>query len=171
MNDKILLPIEKLDNTGTLVGEVFYKPTKAIIYVSLAALLLALTRNWLAILLGVFILGVALVVNYIIKDRITLGIYQDYVIVYASEDPTLARKISYSELAEWDCKTDAAGADAIMLKLVDGEIIYKDTFQAPVAFRLLRQALPEKETRKIKAEQEKKKKLKFDNPFKRWNKK
>lgn len=171
MSNKSLKPLELIDNDGQLIGEVFYKPHRAIIFGSITALLLAITRQPLAILLGVFVLALSLYVHYIIKDRKTLGVYDSYIIVYASDNPNLVRKISFDDIEEWDCKANENGVDAFMIKLIDQEVIYKDTFQLPKAFKLLRKVLPLKETRKIEEEKYKKKKLKFDNPLKYFKKK
>ncbi len=170
MTDKNLKPLELLENDGILIGEVNFKPNRAIIIAFIAALALILTRHPLAIVLAAFILGIALYVHYNVKDRKTVGVYDNYLIVYGSENPELARRIDFEDIVEWECKTNQNGADAVMLKLNDEEVIYKDTFQLPLAAKLLRKALPAKDSRKIKEEKNKNKKLKFDNPFKRFKK-
>ena len=70
MTDKNLKPLELLENDGTLIGEVNFKPNRAIIIAFIAALALTLTRHPLAIVLAAFILGIAQIGRASCRERV-----------------------------------------------------------------------------------------------------
>ena len=160
---------QKLDdimNEGTLIGEVWYKPQRAVILSCILAFLLILTGNILAICLAIFTLAISLFVNHAVKDYKTVDVYDSYLIVYSSEDG-MARKILFDDIEEWVCKNGTNAADALKVDLKDGEVIYKNTFQIGKLLRYMNKALPDKEAKKVQEEKNKDKKLKFSWPFKK----
>lgn len=162
--------VSEIENNGSLIKEIFYKPQTATIICCIVAVLFIATMKTYAIILGVFILAIAVFVIFKIKDYKTLGIYDTYVIVYSTEDPNYGRRVEMDEITEWCCKNSQGMSDAVMLRLNTGEVIYKDTFQTNKAFKALDKIIPSKETQAIKAAENKKKKLKFSWPFKKKNK-
>ena len=164
MENKEYRTIENLDRTGNLIGKVGYKPRHAIIISCIAAGLLCLTMNWIAILLAAFIILISLFVNHLVKERLTMEIYDQYILLFDSDDNNLVRKIDYADIVEWGCKNSENAADALMLKLSDEEVVYKNTFQIGKALRFLNKVIPDKEERRIQEEKNKEKKLKFSMP-------
>ncbi len=162
-----VLPIGEIKNEGKLIQEIFYKPKGATVVCLLVGLCFIVTLHPAAIALGIFILAVALFVIFKIKNYKTIGVYDRYLIIYATKDQNYARRIELDEIQEWTVKSGEGISDALMLKLQDGEVLFKDTFQIGLVYKSLNKVIPEKETRKIREEANKKKKLKFSWPFKK----
>ena len=158
------LDISKIDVTGTLIGNVGYKPQYTIIITCVFAALLCLTRNILAIGIAVFMAAFALFVNRSVKERKSVDVYKEFLIVYDSEDESKAQKIDVDDIVEWGCKSGTTGADALWVKLKDEREIFKNTFQIGKMFRCMNKCLPDKESAAIREEESKNKKLKFSLP-------
>lgn len=167
MDKSLFQKLDTIDNNGKLIGEVWYKPHTTIIICGVIAILLIFTRNIAAIILALCVAVIVFFVNTRIKDHKALGVYDEYVLVYFTDDPEYARKINYSDIAEWTCKNGTTGDDAMMFQLADGELVYKNTFQISKAMRLMNKVLPDKESKKVQEMKNKEKKLKFDWPFKK----
>jgi len=156
--------INEIDLTGTLIGTAGYKPQYAVILTCIGAALLCLTRNWIAIGLAGFLTAISLFVNYKVQERKTVGIYKEFLIIYDSDDDNKAQKINLDDIVEWTCKNGTSSADALYIKLKDGKEIYKNTFQIGKMFRCMNKCIPDKESARIKEEENKNKKLKFSIP-------
>ena len=163
----LILPIGEIENKGTLIGEIFYKPKMPTIICVVVGIVCVASLKPVAVALGAFILAVAVFVIFKIKDYKTIGIYDSYLIVYSTKDPNYARRIEFNDIVEWTCKSSEGISDALMLKLKSGEILYKDTFQTSLVYKTMNRVIPEKETRKVREAESKKKKLKFSWPFKK----
>lgn len=155
------ISVEELTDCGSLIKEISYKPkTAPYVCAGLAAVLL-ITMNWIAIILGIFIIAFILFVTFKIEDYRTLTIYDQCIVVYDRKNLDLARKITYDEVEEWTVKSAEGITDALMLKLKDGDVIYKDTFQTSDVYKALKKIIPMKETREVRAEKNRQKKVKF----------
>lgn len=163
----IVSPLNEIENNGQLIANVYYKPNTATYICIVVSIAFILTLNPLAMFLGVFVLGIAAFVTFKIKDRITLGIYDTYLIMYSTDDQSMAQRFEYDQIAEWNCKSGTGISDALMLRLIDGQVIYKDTFQTSKVFKAFNKVIPKKETYAIREEENKKTKLKFSLPFKK----
>jgi len=159
--------IEDITGTGTLIGEVWYKPQWAVIVCCFIAFLLCLTANYMAIILAVFIFAISFFVNHSVKDYKTVEVYDYYLIIYSAIDDETGRRILCDDIVEWTCKNGNNAADALMIELEGGEVVYKNTFQIAKLFRYLNKVIPEKESKRIQEEKNKNTKLKFSWPFKK----
>ena len=163
INEKYL-PEETIVREGKLLASIGYVPNMAFLVCGIVGVLLCVTRLWGLVILGVFIVVLTVSVKVFVKDYKVLDIYDNNLILY-DLDNTYARKINYDSIVEWACKHGTSSADAIMLKLNDEEVIYKDTFMIGKAYRVINKLMPEKESQAIKDKENAKTKLKFDIPF------
>ena len=154
---------------GQMVVTINYKPKTAYMITILVSVALCLSFNWILVAFGVFVLALSCFVLFYVKDHKVMDIYDYYVLIY-NLDNDMVRRINYEEVTEWTCKHGETGADAIMLKLVDEEVIYKDTFHTGKAYRAFNKIMPEKESQARKDAESAKTKLKFSNPFKKRSK-
>lgn len=161
--------VEDMEQEGTLIGSVMYKPYVAIVVSAIVGVLFILTGNWIAIIAGIVFFGIVILVYVNVKDRKTVDVYDEYLILYHTDEPEYGRRIDYYEIAEWTIKNGSSSSDSLMIRLKDGEVIYKDTFLSGKVYRYVNKAIPQLETRYLQAEENKKKKLKFRWPFKKKN--
>ena len=164
------MDINEIDLTGTLIGKVGYKPQYAVIFICVGAALLCLTRNWIAIALAGFMAAISLFVNQAVKERKTVDIYQEFLIIYSSDDDGKAIKIGVDDIVQWECKSGTTSADALCIKLKSEEEVFKNTFQTSKMFRYMNKCIPSKEATSIKEKENRKKKLKFSLPFRKTGK-
>ena len=165
-NDEKYLPLDQFISDENLNATVMYKP-KLAYYMGMifgALLCFAVVIHWSFALFGLFILSLSWLVGYFIQDYKVLAIYDTYVLVYDTE-AVKARKVTYEEIVEWGCKHGKSGADSIMFKLKDDEVIYKDTFLSTKAYHTLNKLIPEKESQAVKDKENTKTKLQFRVPF------
>ena len=163
---------EDIEENGNLIGTVMYKPMRAIyIVIATGIIIIAAVRNFWAILLGGFVIGIALIVLFNLKDYKVMEVYDDAFIVYAEAGGTKAARVVYDEIREWGIVSESAASTAIMFKLNDGQTFYKNTFRTGDAYKYLFKVMPEKESRQIQMAKNREKKLVFRNPFKNWFKK
>ena len=158
------IPVEEIVREGDPLARIRYIANTATIISLIFGGLLCVTLNWGFVISGLLIIALTILVKINVRDYQVLDIYDDYLIVYEL-DTAYARRIAITDIKEWTGKPGKAGADAVMLILNDGEVIYKDTFMISKAYRTLNKIMPEKESQAIKDEENKKTKLKFDIPF------
>lgn len=169
VNDTKMVPVDEILDCGTLVKEVFYKPKSAPYICAIFSLLLVITLNWVAIILGVFVFAFVLFVSFKIEDYKTMNIYDRCIVIYDTHDLNKARKVNYEDVEEWTVKSSEGISDALMLKLKNGDVVYKDTFQTGIAYKELNKIMPEKESRAVQAEKNKKRSAKFKFKFPSFN--
>ena len=157
-------PENEIEREGNLLAQIGFKSNTALIASVIFGLLLCATMIWGLIIAGVVVLALAVFVQMKVKDYKVMDIYDTNLIIYDLDDNN-AFRLELSKVKEWTCKHGGAGADAIMLTLDNGEVIYKDTFLLGKAYRNLNKVMPEKESQALKDEENKKSKLKFDIPF------
>lgn len=158
--------IQDVKTKGDLAKNIGYKPLFAT-YAGLAiGVLLMLTLKIPLIIMGAVFIVFALFVLFKVKDYKTMDIYSEGVTVYALEDDNRAIFIPFDDIQEWTTKKTPSGSEAVFLLLNDGTNIYKDTFQASIAFRTLNRYIQNKESNYLKMQKLNEKPL-FTNPFKK----
>ncbi len=147
---------EEINPEGKLIKKIGFKSKMSEILFLVVGLALCATLNIYAILLGLFLIAISFFVFKFVKDYKTMDIYEKGIIIYATEDDSMATYISYDDLQEWTGKYSEYGSpEAIMFKLKTGETIYKNSFLANSAFLHLNKLIGEKESKRIKAEKRK----------------
>ncbi len=160
------VPLEQIDKEGTLVTEVGFKPNNSVYIVGIIGVLFILSLKSLLVVLGGFLVMMALLVKLQVKDYKTMGIYEDFIIFY-SEDQQTARRFDNEDIIQWTIKQGQGGADALMLVLNDEEEVYKNTFQTSKVYKALSNIMKSKEEKEIKLKKEEDKKYTISNPFNR----
>ena len=158
------IPVEEIIPEGDPLAKIRYVSSTATIISLIFGVVLCATLNWGFVISGLLIIALTILVKINVRDYPVLDIYDDHLIVYEL-DTAYARQIAIADIKEWTGKHGSAGADAVMLTLKDGEVIYKDTFMIAKAYRILNKIMPDKESQAIKDEENKKTKIKFDIPF------
>ena len=158
---------EELEISGEILKRIMYRPKFAIYFCSALGLALCLSLNLLLIGLGLGIIALSIFVYTRLEDHKVLDIYNGFLVVYNIDDEALARKIVFDDIEEWGLKNSEMGVDAIMIRLKDGELIYKDTFSIAKAYRQLEKLMKDKSSRAVKERESRKTRLKFRNPFKK----
>ncbi len=145
--------VEELKPEGKLIKKIGFKSKFSEVLFFIIGAALCFTFNTYAIILGLFLISIALAVFVLVKDYKTLDIYEKGVVVYDTKDVTKGLYIPYDDLQEWTGKYSEYGSpEAIMFKLKSGQQIYKNTFLANTAFLRLNKLIGEKESKAIAAE-------------------
>ena len=152
MNNEELQNIEEIRPAGKPLKAITYKPYIACYVAITAGIGMLFLKHWAFIVLGVFFVGIALFVLLKIKDRNVIDIYQEGVLIYGLEDNTKGMYVRYDDIVEWSAKSSQGGSECVYFVLTDGRHIYKDTFQAIIAYRQLNKLMPEKESEHIRLE-------------------
>lgn len=164
--------VSSIEEKGTFIGRIMYKPYTSV-YVGwvTGVVIIVAVRNLWAILLGGFFIVLATIVFTRVQDYKVCDVYDDAVVIYQDESGEKAARVPLEEIAEWNVLSNNTASNAIMFKLQDGYVFYKNTFRVSEAHKYLFKALPSRETRQLEIEKNRNTKWEFRNPFKGWFKK
>ena len=141
------IPVEQIEVTGNLVNRVMFKNPIPAYATALTGAAMFLLKNTTTTVIGVLLIICALCYIFLIKDRHTVDVYDDCVVLYDEKDERLARKIMYDEITEWSFFDSNVRNSCIILTLGDNTQIATTTFQLAKYFNSLRKTIPQKELR------------------------
>ena len=154
------------------MARIKYKPVTSLYVGLFFSILFIALMNLATVILGLFILGYTCFVHFVVKDAPSLDIYSTFALVYKLDSPNLVRKVDYEDVEEWTCSDNEGRSSCVKIKLTNGELIYKDTFQSGKVYRLFSKIMRDKESRLVqhrKMEEKNRKmksKFRFKLPFK-----
>jgi len=161
---EIYQDVEQIEINGQHIGDVKFKPTTPIYLMAVVAFALLFVPSIFARILAVFIGVVDSFVYFKVKDKLTIGVYTDCVLVY-DNDGEKAYKINNSDIENYD--TGLTQQYKVFIKLKNEQCIYKETYRMDQAQKYLKKALPKKTTAEVKKEKNKNIKLDPIKGFKR----
>lgn len=136
---------------GKLDTTINFKPTTAPIICIVIGVVLLIPNILLVRLLGMFFIGMAVLVIYTVKDKKVADIYDNGVLIYNPKKEGYAFFLKYKDVKMW--KVDhSEGHDAIIFTLHNSYRTGFDSFQANKAFNAINKYIPEKEERVIQQE-------------------
>lgn len=136
--------VEKIKLDSNLVASGAFKPTKSsIIIIVVGAVLMFLSKNIWFKGLGAFFIAIAAFVLLFVKDKKTIDIYENGVLIYNPKDNNLAYYLKYKDIEEWDISHDS-GHDTVEFTLKDKNRAVVDTFQTNKVYSALDKIVPEK---------------------------
>ena len=146
MEDKYI-KTDEIEITGNLVRRVMFKNPIPAIATIVAGAALFLLKDTATTIIGIVLIIAALYYIFIARDRHTVDVYDDSLVIYNEDDQTLARKIMYDDIYEWSFFDSNVKNSCIILTLNDYSTITTTTFQLSKYFNALRTTIPEKELR------------------------
>ncbi len=146
MEDKYVKASE-IEITGNLVKQVMFKNPIPAIATAITGAALFLLKDTATTVIGVVLIIAALYYIFIARDRHTVDVYDDSVVIYSENDQTLARKIMYDDIFEWSFFDSNVKNSCIILTLNDYSTVTTTTFQLSKYFNALRTTIPDKELR------------------------
>ena len=149
--------IKDIEIDGDFIGDVMYKPTWPIYVMMVFAFALLFVNSWAARILAIFIAFIVAFVFFKVKDKKTISVYSKCILLY-DFDGIKAVKISNSDIARYD--TGTVEQYKVLIELLNGRQIFKETFRMDEAIKYLKIALPHKSTQEVN--QIKNKNTKFD---------
>lgn len=162
MNDIRYKKVDEIEIKTSLLDSISFKPKKApIICIVFGMAFFAIKSIW-AILLGLFMIVMAIFVIKFVEDKKVIDIYQDGALIYKPDDNQYAYFLKYSDIVEWEVK-DENGHDYISFKFADGYKMIVETFEITRVYNALDQVIHDKEARAI--QHEKNKSIKWANPL------
>ena len=141
------IPVDQIEITGTLEKRVMFKNPIPAYATALTGAAMFLLKNTTTTVIGILLIICALCYIFLVKDRNTVDVYDDCVVVYDEKDAKLARKIMYDEITEWSFFDSNVRNSCIILTLSDNTQIATTTFQLAKYFNALRKTIPQKELR------------------------
>jgi hypothetical protein len=146
MEDKYVKASE-IEITGNLVKQVMFKNPIPAIATAITGAALFLLKDTATTVIGIVLIIAALYYIFIAKDRHTVDVYDDSVVIYSENDQTMARKIMYDDIYEWSFFDSNVKNSCIILTLNDYSTVTTTTFQLSKYFNALRTTIPDKELR------------------------
>ena len=146
MEDKYVKASE-IEITGNLVKQVMFKNPIPAIATAITGAALFLLKDTATTVIGIVLIIAALYYIFIARDRHTVDVYDDSVVIYSENDQTMARKIMYDDIYEWSFFDSNVKNSCIILTLNDYSTVTTTTFQLSKYFNALRTTIPEKELR------------------------
>lgn len=149
--------LKDIEIEGDFIGNIMYKPTWPIYIMMIFAFALLFVNSWAARALAIFIGAITAFVFFKIDDKKTLSVYTKCILIY-DYDGEKAFKIDNSDIAKYD--TGITEQYKILIELVNGRQLFKETYRMSDAVKYLKVALPKKSTQEVN--REKNKNTKFD---------
>ncbi len=141
------VPLEELNERGTLLGRVGYKPVRSVYYLSFAAAVFLLIGHLFGILMAI-ICGIgACFIQFYIKDHPVMDVYDDGLIFYHPADPSQGVRYSLDEVERWSVNKDNSYQISVTMKDMNIHVAF--SYQVAAANRLLRKVMPEKSTMNV----------------------
>ena len=146
--------------------KIYYKPKYAQLIVAICGCALVFLGQVVAIVMGLFLVVTALVVQVGVKDYLVFELTSHSIKIYNYfPGAHSVDEVEYNDIEEWN--VNRKKPYSLYLKLSDGKEILRDTFQVGKVERRLKKYLPGKETMEIQAKKNRETKLVFRNPFKK----
>lgn len=142
-----------------------YKPVFPQLLIALLGCACVYFGHIASILLGLFLVGLSLLVQFGVKDYHLFDIYDDRLAIYDPNSGSVEETIPFSDIEEWNI--NRAKPYSLYLRLKDGRQILRETYQIAKVNKALRKYIDKKESIQLQKELNKNKKLTFRNPFKR----
>lgn len=150
MNDFEFIDVEDCRCEGSFVNAVCFKPKKAPLVCIVLGILLLIPNSLLSRILGIFFIAMAIAVLVLVKDYKVMDIFTRGIMVYGGREASKALFIPFDEVESWNVNHDN-GHDTVEIKLADGRMLVKDTFEADRAYKMLYMLAREKDAKYIKA--------------------
>lgn len=147
-------PVEEVRAQGNFVKAIGFKPKLAPIIIGAIGILLLLVNNLFVRILGAFCVLMAFFVFKEVKDYKVMDIFDEGIMFYGDADAKYACFIPFEAIKEWNVNRDN-GHDTLEFDLGDNKKVFKDTFEAGKAYRVLYQLIKEKEKNYIRAQNSK----------------
>lgn len=144
-----LIKISDLDTDEKPIKAITSKPYGAIITCGVVGLLLIVIypKLWL---LGILLLGTALLVEWKIPNQKQIEFYQDYIVIYTRDDLENCQKVRYDEIKEWTVRQGKQSGDNFIMKLDEDKYVFSDCFNASKIVKMMNTKLPDLEANKLK---------------------
>jgi len=147
--------LEEIKVDSKMLASVAFKPIKSPIVIGIVGIaLLFINSIWMRIL-GVFFVGIAALVMFLVGDKKTIDIYEKGCIIYNPKNSELAYYLDFKDVEEWEV-THESGHDTVTFTLLDKNRALVETFQTNKIYAALEKACPEKNHITIMAERNKK---------------
>ncbi len=155
-------------NEANTKDKIYFKPKYAQIIVALCGIALVFFGQIIAIIMGIFLLAFAIIVQFGVRDFLVFELTNHSIIIYdAKGKEEVIEEIEYVAIEEWN--VNRKKSYSLYLKLIDGREILRDTYQVGKLERRLKKYIHDKETMEIQARKNRETKLTFRNPFKKNN--
>ncbi len=156
-------PRQEVATKGALLGTVGYKPKAPVIIVAIVGVLLLVTFNWIAMLLGAFLLLLAIAVCKLLQDYTVMEVYEGGVLCYHPDKHDHAFFVDFDDIHEWS--VNIVKKYAIYFKLNNQNSFLVDSYRCGEAVKLLNRTIPDKSSEQVRIKEGREKKWKWKNPF------
>jgi hypothetical protein len=140
--------LNELNETGTLLGRVGYKPVSSVYILCIAAALFLLIGHLFGIIMALICLAGAGFIQFYVTDHPVMDEYDDAVIFLDPADASAGIRYTPAQVYKWTVNKDSSYE--ISVSLQSGDIHVAQSYQVSNANRLLKKLMAEKsETRVI----------------------
>lgn len=139
--------LSELNETGTLLGKVGYKPVNSIYILGIAAVLFLLIGHLFGIIMALICLAGAAFVQFYVKDHPVMEVYDDAVIFLDPADATAGIRYTPDQVYKWTVNKDSSYVISVVL--TSGDIHVAQCYQVSKANRLLKKLMAEKSEMKV----------------------
>lgn len=139
--------LNELNETGTLLGRVGYKPVGSVYVLVAAAVLFLLIGHLFGIIMALICLAGAAAVQFYVKDHPVMDVYDDAVIFLDPADPASGIRYTPDQVYKWTVNKDSSYVISVVLQ--GGDIHVAQCYQVSRANRLLKKLMPEKNEMKV----------------------
>ena len=139
--------LNELNETGTLLGRVGYKPVGSVYVLVIAATLFLLIGHLFGIIMALICLAGAVFVQFYVKDHPVMDVYDDAVIFLDPADASAGIRYTPDQVYKWTVNKDSSYEISVVLQ--GGDIHVAQSYQVSKANRLLKKLMAEKSEIKV----------------------
>ncbi len=150
--------VRECKSEGSFVKAICFTPKKAPIICILMGILLLIPKSLFSRILGVFFIAMAIAVLRLVKDYKVMDIFDKGIMFYGDRKAVTALFIPFEEIESWNVNHEN-GHDSVEIRLKDGRMLARDTFEADRAYKVLYSLLREKDEKYIRALKDREKSL------------
>lgn len=141
------LPLSEVSAKGTRKRRIGYKPYTGIALLAAFAVFAVCIPNTICRIMGIFVMAVAALVQFTVRDRHVMDIYTEGVLFYEHRDDSRAAFFPYTSIEGWSVRRNKGSGQTVLLLLDDQRFVMTDTFSLVKAENVLFSVMPGKEIR------------------------
>lgn len=124
---------------------IMYKMNIKIFLLGMISLFLIVSFEKITQIIGYLFIAFACLVYFKTKDQKVMEIYDDSLVLYDTDEANKVICIDFDKLYSYACNRYEKGFNTVVLRTIDGDVIYCETYESNKVNRILKKLIPEKE--------------------------
>ncbi len=143
-----LIDLEQVVVNGKKKATIMYKINTLTFVLGIAFIAILVSWNNITRIIGAIFIIVACIAYFKTPNQKVMDIYDDSIIIYDTDEQGKVLQIKLEDLDAFSCGMYDEGFNLVVLRTVQGDVIYCETYESSKAASALRKIAGDKELRK-----------------------